>query len=314
MNTLYYGDNLDILRRMESALIDLIYLDPPFNSNANYNILFGGNGKSQAQIRAFNDTWHWGEESEKSFADILAHGGGVADLVQSLRQFLGENDMMAYLAMMVPRLIELCRVLKPTGSMFLHCDPTASHYLKIVLDAIFGVQNFRNEIVWHYRKWPTGRKADLAGADFTGADLRRAILIGATMQGGRIAAADLTRGRLSGINAHPRSAPHICIGRCGYRAARDRNRALPDLEPRRHPRPHLRGPTPGEFRVLVIRDAGTRRERPFHPRPPSAWRGILRPKGLPSRFTTGAVSEPEPVSRDLPFWRIRSPPLWCRLE
>lgn len=158
MNTLYYGDNLDVLRDMQPNAVDLIYLDPPFNSKANYNILFGGNGKSQAQIRAFNDTWHWGDESERSFADVMAYGSAIADVLQSLRQFLGENDMMAYLAMMAPRLIELHRVLKSTGSIYLHCDPTASHYLKIVMDAIFGASNFRNEVIWHYRKWPTGRR------------------------------------------------------------------------------------------------------------------------------------------------------------
>ena len=158
MNTLYYGDNLDVLRDMEPHTVDLVYLDPPFNSKANYNILFGGNGKSQAQIRAFNDTWHWGDESERSFADIMAHGSSIADVLQSLRQFLGDNDMMAYLSMMAPRLIELHRILNETGSIYLHCDPTASHYLKIVMDAIFSPKHFRNEIVWHYRKWPTGRR------------------------------------------------------------------------------------------------------------------------------------------------------------
>ena len=151
-NALYYGDNLDVLRHeITSASIDLIYLDPPFNSQANYNVLFKSpSGKAaDAQIEAFEDTWHWGEEAARAFAEVLASPATqAAELLRAMRSFLGENDMMAYLAMMAVRLIELHRVLKPTGSLYLHCDPTASHYLKILLDGIFGPRNFLNEIIW----------------------------------------------------------------------------------------------------------------------------------------------------------------------
>ena len=150
-NSLYYGDNLDILRRYvrdESA--DLIYLDPPFNSNQTYNVLFQEKDGSQSasQIKAFGDTWHWDEQAARSFEETVEAGGQVAESMRAFRQILGSNDMLAYLSMMAPRLVELRRVLKETGSLFLHCDPTASHYLKIVLDSIFGPINFRNEIVW----------------------------------------------------------------------------------------------------------------------------------------------------------------------
>jgi site-specific DNA-methyltransferase (adenine-specific) len=152
-NQLYFGDNLEILRsgRIPVSSVDLIYLDPPFNSNATYNVLFAEKSgeKSAAQITAFEDTWHWGEEAAAAYDDIMKYAPAkMRDLLQALRAFLGQNDMMAYLTMMAVRLVELHRVLKPTGSLYLHCDPTASHYLKMILDAIFGIQNFRNEIVW----------------------------------------------------------------------------------------------------------------------------------------------------------------------
>lgn len=152
MNHLYYGDNLIILREeLADASVDLIYLDPPFNSKRDYNLLFkqpDGN-VSDAQISAFTDAWQWGEQAEREFAEILHQPNTqAAELIQALRQLLRENDLMAYLVMMSNRLLELHRVLKPTGSLYLHCDPTASHYLKIVLDAIFGPTNFRNEITW----------------------------------------------------------------------------------------------------------------------------------------------------------------------
>ncbi len=154
-NTLYYGDNLDILRRyIKDNSVDLIYLDPPFKSNQAYNILFKErNGtKSPAQIKAFEDTWHWSREAEETYIEIVEKSPKkVADLVRASRNFLGENDMMAYLVMMGIRLVELHRVLKHTGSIYLHCDPTASHYLKLFMDSVFGVKNFRNEIVWSYR-------------------------------------------------------------------------------------------------------------------------------------------------------------------
>jgi site-specific DNA-methyltransferase (adenine-specific) len=152
-NALYYGDNLAVLRdSIATESIDLIYLDPPFNSNASYNVLFKApsGDQSQAQIEAFEDTWHWTTEgSERAFDEVISGPHSDASIMlKAMRSALGENDMMAYLAMMAVRLIELHRVLKPTGSLYLHCDPTASHYLKILLDSIFGPMQFRNEIVW----------------------------------------------------------------------------------------------------------------------------------------------------------------------
>src|SRR5450759_796305 len=151
-NALYYGDNLTVLREsIATESVDLIYLDPPFNSNASYNVLFkapSGEG-SQAQIEAFEDTWHWNESAERAFDEVVTGPHSDASIMlRAMRSALGENDMMAYLAMMAVRLIELHRVLKPVGSLYLHCDPTASHYLKLVLDAIFGPTHFVNEIVW----------------------------------------------------------------------------------------------------------------------------------------------------------------------
>jgi DNA modification methylase len=160
MNTLYYGDNLDILRRyIKDESIDLIYLDPPFNSNATYNVLFGEKDgtKAEAQIQAFDDTWHWDTAASEAFQEVVEFGGNVSRAMQSFRVLLGDNDMLAYLAMMAPRLVELHRVLRPTGSIYLHCDPTASHYLKVLLDSIFGVKNFKNEIIWK-RQTPSGFK------------------------------------------------------------------------------------------------------------------------------------------------------------
>ncbi len=152
MNSLYFGDNLAILREhLRDATVDLIYLDPPFNSHATYNVLFKTpkGHASDAQIAAFDDTWHWGEQAQREFEELLHQPNtAVAQLMTALRSFLGDNDLMAYLTLMTNRLLELHRVLKPTGSLYLHCDPTASHYLKIVLDAVFGKENFRNEIIW----------------------------------------------------------------------------------------------------------------------------------------------------------------------
>jgi len=156
---LYYGDNLDILKRyIADESIDLIYLDPPFKSEQDYNVLFAEqNGrKSTSQIKVFEDTWHWGLEAEEAYHEAVIRGGKLSEVMQAFRSFLGENDMMAYLAMMAPRLQELHRVLKPSGSIYLHCDTTASHYLKMLMDAIFKPENFLNEIVWRRYKRPKG--------------------------------------------------------------------------------------------------------------------------------------------------------------
>lgn len=152
-NLLYYGDNLDVLREhVATESVDLIYLDPPFNSNRSYNVLFKATSgqESQAQIEAFDDTWRWSQQAEALYESLVAGGAPikVADAIEAMRKLLGPNDVLAYLVMMAARLVELHRVLKPTGSLYLHCDPTASHYLKVVLDAIFGPQCFLNEISW----------------------------------------------------------------------------------------------------------------------------------------------------------------------
>jgi DNA modification methylase len=150
-NKLWFGDNLTILRSyVASESVDLIYLDPPFNSNASYNLLFksvDGAG-SDSQLQAFDDSWHWSNASAMAFDEVMATGCNAATMLRALRSSLGENDMMAYLTMMCVRLIEMHRVLKDAGSLYLHCDPTASHYLKIILDAIFGPAGFRTETSW----------------------------------------------------------------------------------------------------------------------------------------------------------------------
>ncbi|MCA3286610.1 MAG: restriction endonuclease [Roseomonas sp.] len=169
-NRLFYGDNLAVLRGRDAdgkplipdESIDLIYLDPPFNSAATYNVLFRApDGKmSDSQLEAFEDSWHWGDAAAAAYEDVITQGvyTDASVLLRGIVAALGKNDMTAYLAMMAVRLIELHRVLKPTGSLYLHCDPTASHYLKILLDGIFGVENFVNEIVWKR----TSAKADFA--------------------------------------------------------------------------------------------------------------------------------------------------------
>lgn len=158
-NALFYGDNLEVLRGRDADgrpliaddSVDLIYLDPPFNSAANYNVLFKApDGKaSDSQIEAFEDTWHWTDAAARCFQDVVTgRHHRAATLLKAMKDALGENDMMAYLAMMAARLVELHRVLKPTGSLYLHCDPTASHYLKLLLDGIFGPSCFQNELIW----------------------------------------------------------------------------------------------------------------------------------------------------------------------
>jgi site-specific DNA-methyltransferase (adenine-specific) len=157
-NALYYGDNLDILREhIDDESIDLVYLDPPFNSNRDYNVIFKDESgrQSDASIQAFEDTWHWGPERESTYeylTNTARHHGRVPEdvsaIVGALRRGIKPNQMLAYVVEMTVRLVELRRVLKPTGSLYLHCDPTASHYLKLVLDSLFGPKNFVNEIVW----------------------------------------------------------------------------------------------------------------------------------------------------------------------
>jgi site-specific DNA-methyltransferase (adenine-specific) len=148
---LFYGDNLDVLRRhVADESVDLVYLDPPFNSNANYNVLFAeqDGSRSASQIKAFEDTWRWDQGAARAFEEVVEAGGEVSATMRAFRTILNESNMLAYLAMMAPRLVELHRALKATGSLYLHCDPTASHYLKILLDAVFGPKGFRNEVVW----------------------------------------------------------------------------------------------------------------------------------------------------------------------
>jgi DNA modification methylase len=156
MNKLYYGDNLDILRRyVKDESVDLVYLDPPFKSDQDYNVLFAerDGSRSSAQIKAFGDTWRWDKTAAEAYEEVVESGGSVSQAMQAFRALIGENDMLAYLSMMAPRLKELRRVMKPSGSIYLHCDCTASHYLKLLMDAVFKPQNFQNEVIWWYRKW-----------------------------------------------------------------------------------------------------------------------------------------------------------------
>jgi DNA modification methylase len=156
--TLYYGDNLDVLRRyVEDESVDLVYLDPPFNSSKDYNVLFleQDGTRSAAQVKAFKDTWEWDETAARVYHELVEGGGKVSEAMQAFRLVVGETDMLAYLSMMAPRLVELHRVMKPSGSIYLHCDPVASHYLKLLMDAVFRPVNFRNEVIWRYRRWPT---------------------------------------------------------------------------------------------------------------------------------------------------------------
>ena len=150
---LYYGDNLQILRNRDyfpTDSVDLVYLDPPFNSNQDYNVLFAeqDGSRSAAQIQAFSDTWRWDAAAQRTFNETIEQGGKAAEALGAFQALVGQSDMLAYLSMMAPRLVELRRVLRPTGSIYLHCDPTASHYLKILMDSILDPQNFLSEIVW----------------------------------------------------------------------------------------------------------------------------------------------------------------------
>jgi len=159
-DTLYFGDNLDVLKKyIPDDVVDLVYIDPPFNSGATYNLLFKPTAeqasKETAQIQAFEDTWTWSAEAAATYRGIIDGNitkdpipAEVVTLTGALYSFLKTSSMMAYLVMMIPRLVELRRVLKPTGSIYVHCDPTASHYLKLLMDGVFGPENFRNEIIW----------------------------------------------------------------------------------------------------------------------------------------------------------------------
>lgn len=162
-NHLYYGDNLDVLKRyIDSESIDLIYLDPPFNSDLDYNVLFKEHGAEAAsQIQAFKDSWRWDENAVTEYRGVVETGGKLSEALQAIRKLVGENDMLAYLSMMAPRISELHRVLKSSGSIYLHCDPTASHYLKLLMDSVFGPENFQGEIIWRRtsshvtsKRWP----------------------------------------------------------------------------------------------------------------------------------------------------------------
>jgi site-specific DNA-methyltransferase (adenine-specific) len=148
---LFYGDNLDVLRRyVRDESVDLVYLDPPFNSNASYNVLFSeqDGSRSAAQVKAFGDTWRWDRGAATAYEEMVETGGRVSQAMCAFQTLLGPSNMLAYLSMMAPRLVELRRAMKPTAAIYLHCDPTASHYLKLLMDAVFGPENFRNDIVW----------------------------------------------------------------------------------------------------------------------------------------------------------------------
>lgn len=157
-NQLHCGDNLEVLRKhIGDESIDLCYIDPPFNSGRNYNKV---GAKDDSPTLAFVDTWAWSDVSKAAFDEILTNEGGrfapqTVDLIEGLHKVLNKGGLLAYLVNMTLRITEIHRALKPTGSFYLHCDPTAGHYLKIVLDTIFVAKGgeFRNEIVWHYLKW-----------------------------------------------------------------------------------------------------------------------------------------------------------------
>lgn len=162
-NILYYGDNLDILRnKIADESVDLCYIDPPFNSKRSYFQIYNNIGGEQdkAQAQAFIDTWKWDSRATEGFQQIITNQEGrftrkSIELIKGLDLILGKGDLLAYLVSMTLRITEIFRVLKTTGSFYLHCDPTASHYLKLILDAIFCDQggDFQNEIIWHYRRW-----------------------------------------------------------------------------------------------------------------------------------------------------------------
>ncbi len=153
--TLFVGDNLDVMRRhMPESSVDLVYLDPPFQSGKTYHLYTGVSAPSRGAM-AFDDTWTFGSHTRRALHEMVADDQPIGRALDGLYGFLGPCDMMAYITTIAERIVEIHRVLRPTGSVFLHCDPTASHYLKIVMDAVFGPDCFRNEIIWRYRRWPT---------------------------------------------------------------------------------------------------------------------------------------------------------------
>lgn len=164
----YYGDNLPVMRKhLADSSVDLIYLDPPFKSDAAYNMLFvgpEGAAPAEAQVRAFEDTWCWGAEASREFDEVCEGNPSIGIKLQAMRSIIGECGMLAYLSRMTIRLLELRRVLKPSGSIYLHCDPTASHYLKVMMDAVFHPVSgrMRSEIIWRIG-WVSGYKTRKRG-------------------------------------------------------------------------------------------------------------------------------------------------------
>ena len=165
-NTLYYGDCLDIIADFPSDCVDLICLDPPFNSNAKYHAIFRDSSLSiKPQLKAFDDMWLWDDKSEVRVAQIKnAIANPASKVIAGFEQFIRQSPMLSYTSYMAQRLFEMHRVLKDTGSIYLHCDPTASHYLKLVMDAVFGEKNFRNEIVWCYTRMSAKGQRQLSRA------------------------------------------------------------------------------------------------------------------------------------------------------
>ncbi len=168
MNKLFYGDNLEVLRKyIKDETVDLCYIDPPFNSKRNYNQIYNNIGKEDtAQSQAFLDTWTWDDYANLGLREIQENYLGhfttqSIDLINGLTKVLGKGSLLAYLVNMTLRIAEIYRVLKSTGSFYLHCDPTASHYLKLIIDGIFCSQggNFQNEIIWSYKKWAVAEKS-----------------------------------------------------------------------------------------------------------------------------------------------------------
>ena len=155
---LHCGDNLEVLRQfVGDASVDLVYLDPPFNTARDYGLALRQNMQWVSQDdnpAVFKDTWEWDDAARHNWSETIKLVPALSGCLQGLRSILGDTPMLAYLSMMAPRLVEIRRVMKPTASIYLHCDPTASHYLRLLMDAVFGPENFLNEIVWRYRRWP----------------------------------------------------------------------------------------------------------------------------------------------------------------